>query len=77
MTPSLFATLGVGLGCVLIKSTWGFWEAQKKGMQGAMGSNGGQGGQCTSNLGPRRTIRVTAGGRQVSKGGIIKGKCHV
>ena len=73
----MFCTLGEGLGCVLIKSTLGSGETQKGGMQGAMGSNGGQRGQFTSNLGPRRTIRVTAGGRQVSKGGIIKGKCYV
>jgi hypothetical protein len=26
---------------------------------------------------PRRTIPVTAGGCQVSKGGNIKGKCYV
>ncbi len=43
--PSLmFSTLGEGLGCVLIKSTLGFRETQKGGMQGAMGSNGGQRG---------------------------------
>ncbi len=70
----LFATLGAGLGCVLIKSTLGF-QGSPEG--GAMGSNGGQRGQFTSNLGLRRTIRITAGGRQVSKGGIIKGKCYV
>jgi hypothetical protein len=40
----MLATLGKGLGCVLIKSTLGFREAQKGGMQGTMGSNGGQGG---------------------------------
>jgi hypothetical protein len=70
----LFRSLGEGLGCVLIKSTLGSGKTQKGGMHG---SNGGQRGQFTSNLEPRRTIPVTAGGCQVSRGGDIKGKCYV
>jgi hypothetical protein len=66
----MFATLGEGLGCVLIKSTLGF-RGNPEGRDAR--SNGGQREQFTSNLGARRTIRVTAGGRQVSKGGLPRG----
>jgi hypothetical protein len=72
----MFATLGEGLGCVLIKSTLGFRGSPEGGDVRNNGEQWGTRGQFTSNLGLRRTTRVTAGGRQVSKGGIIKGKCY-
>ncbi len=73
----LFATLGKGLGCVLIKSTLGFRGSPEGRDARNNGEQWGTRGQFTSNQGLRRTTRVTAGGRQVSKGGIIKGKCYV
>ncbi len=72
----LFATLGEGLGCVLIKSTLGFRGSPEERDVRNNGEQWGTRGQFTSNLRLRRTTRVTAGGRQVSKGGIIKGKCY-
>jgi hypothetical protein len=46
----------------------GFWR------EGCKGPTGDKMGQFTSNLGLRWTIPVTAGGCQVSKEGISKGK---
>jgi hypothetical protein len=71
----LFATLGEGLGCVLIKSTLGFRGNPEGKDARDNGEQWGTRGQFTSNLGLRRTTRITAGGCQVSKGRIIKGKC--
>jgi hypothetical protein len=73
----LFATLGEGLGCVLIKSTLGFRGNPEGRDARSNGEQWGQREQFTSNLEARRTIRVIAGGRQVSKGGITKGECYV
>ncbi len=69
----LFATLGEGLGCVLIKSTLGFRGSPEGRDARDNGEQWGTRGQFTSNLGLRRTTRITAGGRQVSKGGILRG----
>ena len=70
----LLATLGEGLGCVLIKSTLGFWG--NPGGRDARNNweQWGTKGQFTSNLGLERTIRITAGGRQVSKGRDYQGE---
>jgi hypothetical protein len=73
----MLATLGEGLGCVLIKSTLGFWGSPEGREARNNGEQWGTRGQFTSNLGLRWTARITAGGRQVSKGGVIKGKCYV
>jgi hypothetical protein len=68
------------LGCVLIKSTLGpgktqkGWRLEGEGYARAMGDKRGQ---FTSNLRRGRTIPVTAGGRQVSRIGVSKGKCYV
>ena len=76
----LFRSLGKGLGCVLIKSTLGpgktqkGWRLEGEGYAGAMGDKRGQ---FTSNLGLRWTFPSQAGGRQVSRTGINKGKCYV
>ena len=70
----MFATLGEGLGCVLIKSTLGFWGSPGGRDAGNNGEQWGTRGQFTSNLGLKRTTRITAGGRQVSKrAGFLKG----
>ncbi len=70
----LLATLGEGLGCVLIKSTLGFGENPEGRDAGNNGEQWGTRGQFTSNLGLKRTIRITAGGRQVSKGRDSQGE---
>ncbi len=56
-------TLGLGK----TQGGLGFWE------EGYKGPMGDEGSQFTSNLGPRWTIPVTAGGCQVSREGISKG----
>jgi hypothetical protein len=63
----MLATLGKGLGCVLIKSTLGYWGNPGGGDARDNGEQWGTKGQFTSNLGLKRTTRITAGGRQVSK----------
>jgi hypothetical protein len=60
---------GKGLGCVLIKSTLGFREIQGGRDAGTNGEQWGTKRQFTSNLGLKRTTRITAGGRQVSQRG--------
>ncbi len=70
----MLATLGEGLGCVLIKSTLGFGENPEGRDAGNNGEQWGTRGQFTSNLGLKRTIRITAGGRQVSKGRDSQGE---
>ncbi len=70
----MFATLGEGLGCVLIKSTLGFWGSPGGRDAGNNGEQWGTRGQFTSNLGLKRTTRDTAGGRQVSKGRDSQGE---
>ncbi len=68
------------MGCVLIKSTLGLGEnpeGVEDGGEGCVGTMGDKKGQFTSNLGRGRTVPVTAGGRQVSGFGDIKGKCYV
>ncbi len=69
----MFATLGEGLGCVLIKSTLGFRGSPEGRDARNNGEQWGTRGQFTRNLGLRRTTHVTAGGRQVSKAGLSRG----
>jgi hypothetical protein len=76
----VFRSLGRGLGCVLIKSTLGPGKTQKGwriGRGGVRGSNGGQKGTVYEQPGTEVDISVTAGGHQVSRIGINKGKCYV
>ncbi len=70
----MLATLGEGLGCVLIRSTLGFWGSPERGDVRNNGEQWGTRGQFTSNLGLKKTIRITAGGRQVSKGRDSQGE---
>ncbi len=63
----MFATLGKGLGCVLIKSTLGYRGSPEGRDAGNNGEHWGTRGQFTSDLGLKWTTRITAGGRQVSK----------
>jgi hypothetical protein len=44
---------------------------------GVRGSNGGQKGTVYEQPGTEVDIPVTAGGRQVSRVGVSKGKCYV
>ncbi len=52
----LLATLGEGLGCVLIKSTLGFWGNPEGRDAGNNGEQWGTGRQFTSNLELKRTL---------------------
>jgi hypothetical protein len=52
----VLATLGEGLGCVLIKSTLGFRGSPEGRDAGNNGEQWGTGGQFTSNLGLKRTL---------------------
>ncbi len=47
------------------------------GRVGVCGSNGGQKGTVYEQPGTEVDISVTAGGRQVSRIGVSKGKCYV
>ncbi len=72
--------MGRGLGCVLIKSTLGpgktqeGWRLERGGVSG---SNGGQKGTVYKQPGSEVDFPSQAGGRQVSKTGVNKGKCYV
>jgi hypothetical protein len=64
------------LGCVLIKSTLGPGEnpeGVEVGRGGMHGDNGGQKGTVYEQPGTEVDISVTAGGRQVSGIGLIRG----
>ncbi len=76
----LFRILGKGLGCVQIKSTLGPGKTQKGwelGREGYMGAMGDKKGTVYEQPGTEVDIPVTAGGCQVSRGGVSKGKCYV
>jgi hypothetical protein len=64
------------LGCVLIKSTLGPGEnpeGVEVGRGGMRGGNGGQKGTVYEQPGTGVDISVTAGGRQVSRIGLVRG----
>jgi hypothetical protein len=68
------------LGCVLIKSTLGPGKTQKGwkvGGEGYTGAMGDKKGTVYKQPGTEVDIPVTAGGCQVSRNGISKGKCYV
>ncbi len=68
------------MGCVLIKSTFGSGKnpgGMAVGRGGVSGSNGGQKGTVYEQPGTEVDFPSQAGGRQVSRTGINKGKCYV
>ncbi len=76
---SLWGKGGKGLGCVLIKSTLGPGKTQKGWNWGEKGTREqwGTKGTVYEQPGTEVDIPVTAGGCQVSRNGISKGKCYV